>query len=138
MIDHSAARAKLAEIVDVTATLPDLTVPVYQSAIDVVAAPPLIAIGLPRWTPNIRTCMDRSQIPIAVVVPLAGDAPSQLQDRLEQIWQQVVVQLTAAFDADQLLGGLCGYCEIDRSEPGRFRIQNQEYPAQLIFTNLDG
>lgn len=132
MIDHAAARAKLAEIVAVD------DVQVYESAIDAQPTFPLVAIGLPRWTPNVGPCMDRSQIPIAVVVKQPGGDASHQQDELERIWQLVVGQLTAAFDADQNLGGLCHWSEIERSQPGQFRIQGHDYPAQLIFTNLDG
>lgn len=135
MIDHTAARAKLAEIC--RAAVGDAA-QVYESAIDAVAAPPLIAIGLPRFTPNVGPCMDRSQIPVAVVVKTPGGDASYQQDELERLWQLVTAGLTAAFEADQNLGGLCHWSEIDRAQPGPFRIQGQEYPAQVIFINIDG
>ena len=135
MIDHAAARAKLAEIcTEAVAGEAE----VYPSAIDALPTFPLVAIGLPRWTPNVGPCMDRSQIPIAVVVKQPGGDASHQQDELERIWQLVVAALTEAFDADQNLGGLCHWSEIERSQPGPFRLQGKEYPAQTIFTNLDG
>lgn len=141
MIDHAAGRAKLAEICTEAVAGVDVdgqAVTVYESAIDAAPTFPLIAIGLPRWTPNIGPCMDRSQIPIAVVVKQPGGDASHQQDELERIWQLVAGRLTAEFDADQLLGGLCRYSEIERAQPMPFRIQGHDYPAQVIFTNLDG
>lgn len=135
MINNAAARARLGEICELAV---DGEATVYPSAIDASAAFPLVAIGMPRWTPQIEPCIDRSQFPIAVAVKLPGGDSAATQDQLDQLWQAVASQLDDAITDDPTLGGLCAAAHLDRAEPGAFRVQGHDYPAQLIFINLDG
>lgn len=135
MINHKVARAKLAEIA--AAAVGD-EASVTPGAIDAVAAFPLVTVGLPRWTPQVQPCIDRSQFPVAVVVKTPGGDAAATQDQLDELWQTVAAELDAAISADQSLGGVCVVAHLERAEPGPFRIQGQEYPAQIILINLDG
>lgn len=136
MIDHSAARSGLAQMIT-AAALPEITV--QRAGIDAVAVFPSVVIGQPRWrTVDQRPYrFDLTTFPIAVVVARSSD-DSQVIDQLEDLWPRVVEIFRTGIESDPTLGGICGSAEITEASFGRFAIQGTDYPAQLIFIELNG
>lgn len=132
MINIAAGRAKLAELVKID------ELEVYPSSLLTGAAPPFVAVGMPRLTPRVGPCLDRSEWPIAVVMPQDGSTTADPVVQLDDLWPQVWDRLDAAITADPYLDGVCEGAQLERAEFGAFRVQGHEYPAQVIFINLDG
>lgn len=142
MIDHSTARARLAEIVSdgiLAGEIPEATV--QRAGIDSVPVFPTVIVGQPSWqtAPELTYALGRSTFPIGCVVNrsgVAGDTPSI--DTLEGLWPAVAHLLRMTSEQDQTLGGVCSQALITRADFGAFTIQGQTYPAQLITVELYG
>lgn len=135
MINHAAARVGLAQLLD--EALPDATV--QRAGVDAVPEFPSVIIGQPAWdvVDQLPYAFQRSTFPVAVVVNRSS-ADSVVIDTLESLWPQVVNVLRAAIEADPSLGGICADASVPRAGFGQFSIQGQNYPAQLIFIELNG
>ena len=140
MINLAAARDKLAELI--TAQVGDRAIDpaapaVYRGALDAVPAPPLIAVGVPEWEPDVQPCMDLTTIPVGVVVEMPGGNAGAVQDQLESLWSEVVAGLREDLIAQPGLG-VAKVVVIKRARFGPFIIQGTEYPAMVTFLEFYG
>lgn len=136
MIDHSAARAKIAELVE--DTVPAGTT-VYRSGLVPLADFPAVVIGMPSWSVDPSSiCTDRSTFPVAVILERPGFQDPATVDELETLWQSITEALREASRQDQTLGGVCAASAVQHAEFGQFNVQGQDFPAQVIFVDLFG
>lgn len=132
MIDLAAVRTELAELF--TIQFGD-RVKVYRGQLAAVAEFPLIAVGTPRWKPDVQPCTDQVTLPVALAVRLPNDDGEVVQDSLEALWAELIEGLREDLKADPTLGGLVRTSVIASAEFGGLLIQGREYPA--MNTTLD-
>lgn len=126
MIDVGATRDLL-----VTAAVGgDPDVAAYPRAVDSVASFPAVVIGQPSWQPGPTFCLDRWEFPVAVIVSRPGISDEDTVAQLDGLWPQVLDRLKTT---DLPLEG-----SVDRAQFGLFRIQGQDYPAQVITVTVTG
>lgn len=143
MINHKAARARLAEILEdgLPQEFAGEPVAVQRAGIDAVAVFPTVIVSQPswRWREDLTYQLGQSTFPIATVISRgSGVSDTQLIDQLEGLWPLVIETLRSATETDPTLGGICQESSITRAEFGNFQIQDTRYPAQLSFIDLYG
>lgn len=136
MINHVTARAQLASIVE--DAVPAGTT-VYRSGLEPLAEFPAVVVGMPSWSVDPSSFWtDRSTFPVAVILQRPGYQDPETVDVLEALWQVITEALRTASVQDQTLSGICKASAVQHSEFGNFNVQQQDYPAQVIFVDLFG
>lgn len=132
MIDLAAVRTRLAD--SFRDQFGD-RVKVYRGQLAAAAEFPLIAVGVPRWKPDVQPCTDQVSLPVALAVKVGAGDGEAVQDSLEALWAELVDSLREDLRTDPSLGGLVRTAVITGADFGGLLIQGREYPA--MNTTLD-